>query len=62
MGIMETLGIVGGLVVLVLMAVGPALVSLNERYPVEERKPDHAGKSLLDRRPHLLNRPTATHH
>jgi hypothetical protein len=37
MGIVATVGIIGGLVVLALMAIGPALVSLNERFPVEER-------------------------
>ena len=36
MGALATLGIVGGLLVIALMAIGPALVDLNERYPVQE--------------------------
>jgi hypothetical protein len=64
MSIVATLGIVGGLVVLALMAVAPVLVSLNERFPVEERGPrpaDRTRQSLLSRHPSLLRRHTATH-
>jgi hypothetical protein len=64
MSIVATLGIIGGLVVLALMAVGPALVSLNERFPVEERAPQQADRtrqSLLRRRSNLLEHHTATH-
>lgn len=37
MSVLATLGIVVGLVVIALMAVAPALVDLNERFPVRER-------------------------
>jgi hypothetical protein len=37
MSVLGTLGIVVGLVVIALMAVAPALVDLNERFPVRER-------------------------
>ena len=47
MTVLGTLGIIGGLVVIALMAIGPALVDLNERFPAPERDP-HAEQ---DRRP-----------
>ncbi|MFC4858994.1 hypothetical protein [Actinophytocola glycyrrhizae] len=47
MSVIATLGIVVGLAVIVLMAVAPALVDLNERFPAEERDESRA----VDRRP-----------
>ena len=47
MGVLGTLGIVAGLVVIALMAAGPALVDLNERFPLRER--DESG-AKQDRR------------
>lgn len=44
MGILGTLGIVVGLAVIALMAVAPALVDLNERFPARER--DESGLDL----------------
>jgi hypothetical protein len=43
MSVLATAGIVVGLVVIALMALAPALVDLNERYPVEERDESRAG-------------------
>jgi hypothetical protein len=37
MSVLATIGIVVGLIVIALMAVAPALVDLNERFPVRER-------------------------
>jgi hypothetical protein len=51
MTVLGTLGIVGGLVVIALMAIGPALADLNERFPARERDA-HAeqGRRPLDLR------------
>lgn len=59
MSVLATLGIVGGLVVIALMAIGPALVDLNERFPAPERDA-HAeqGRQPLD----LRMVPTPGHH
>lgn len=48
MGVLATLGIVGGLVVIALMAIGPALVDLNERFPT--REPDESAPAEQARR------------
>lgn len=50
MSVLATLGIVGGLVVIALMAIGPALVDLNERFPVRERDERAAREAGRSRR------------
>lgn len=47
MSVLATLGIVVGLAVIALMAVAPALVDLNERFPVRER--EESGAAQADR-------------
>ena len=58
MGVLATLGIVVGLAVIALMAVAPALVDLNERFPARERDESGADRSGLDLR--LAQRGRAT--
>ena len=50
MSILATMGIVAGLVVIALMAVAPALVDLNERFPVGERDESGAAHAEQNRR------------
>lgn len=51
MSVLAILGIAGGLVVILLMAVAPVLVDLNERYPVRERDESRAAHAEQGRRP-----------
>ena len=50
MSVLATIGIVAGLVVIALMAVAPALVDLNERFPVLERDGSRAADAEQNRR------------
>ena len=56
LSVLATLGIVAGLVVIALMAAGPALVDLNERFPPEEPDESGAAHTGQDRRPLDLRR------
>lgn len=51
MSVLATIGIVAGLVVIALMAVAPALVDLNERFPLRERDESRAAHAEQNRRP-----------
>ena len=51
MSVLATLGIVVGLAVIVSMAVAPALVDLNERFPVPSRDESGAVDAKQNRRP-----------
>ena len=50
MSVLAIIGIVAGLVVIALMAVAPALVDLNERFPVRERDGSRAADAEQNRR------------
>ncbi len=68
MAVLETLGIIVALGVLALMALAPALVTLNDRYPVRARpahrpvlSPADARRAMPAQRPILLERRTPAH-
>lgn len=50
MSVLAAIGIVAGLVVIALMAVTPALVDLNERFPVRKRDESRAADAEQNRR------------
>jgi len=61
MAVLETLGIIAALGVLALMALTPALMTLNDRYPVRTREhptPADARRPVPAQRPSLLERRT----
>ena len=72
MSVLGTVGIVIGLVVIALMAFGPALVDLNERHPPRDREPAPlrevtrrgavAPRSVVARSARLLNHRVPAHH
>lgn len=51
MGVLGIVGIVAGLAVIVLMALAPTLVELNERHPARERDESRAVRANRNRRP-----------
>jgi len=51
MSVLGTVGIVVGLAVIVLMALAPTLVDLNERHPVRERDESPAMRANKNRQP-----------
>jgi hypothetical protein len=51
MSVLATIGIVVGLTVIALMALAPALVDLNERFPVRERDESRAEGAERSGRP-----------
>jgi hypothetical protein len=64
MAVLGTLGIIAALGVLALMALAPALITLNDRYPVhtpEDPDPADDRRSVELRRPSLLERRTPAH-